>query len=78
MKARYRYRFYPTDQQKQDLAKVFGCAWYVGNEALAHCQSVGKYNVLAKRLTEPKRSVEWLKEVASIVLQQALRHLHKA
>ncbi len=81
MKARYRYRFYPTEQQKQDLAKVFGCARYVWNEALAHCQSVGKYlgyNALTKRLTELKRSVEWLKEVSSVALQQALRRLDTA
>jgi len=81
MKARYRYRFYPTEQQKQDLARVFGCTRYVWNEALAHCQSVGKYlgfNTLAKRLTELKRSVEWLKEVSSVALQQALRHLDTA
>lgn len=25
MKARYQYRFYPTDQQKGDLARMFGC-----------------------------------------------------
>ena len=36
------------------------------------------YNALAKRLTELKRSVEWLKEVSSVALQQALRNLHKA
>ncbi len=81
MVARYKYRFYPTNQQKQDLAKLFGCARYVWNEALAHCQTVGKYlgyNALAKRLTKLKRSVEWLKEVSSVALQQALRHLDTA
>ncbi|MEH1782137.1 MAG: helix-turn-helix domain-containing protein [Nostoc sp.] len=25
MKARYQYRFYPTDQQRQLLAQLFGC-----------------------------------------------------
>ena len=81
MKARYRYRFYPTDQQKQDLAKLFGCARYVWNEALAHCQNVGKYpgyNALAKRLTKLRQSVEWLKEVSAVALQQALRQLDTA
>jgi putative transposase len=24
MKARYQYRFYPTDQQQQSLARLFG------------------------------------------------------
>ncbi|MGY2974203.1 RNA-guided endonuclease InsQ/TnpB family protein [Thermostichus sp. MS-CIW-37] len=78
MQARYRYRFYPTDQQKQALAKVFGCVRFVWNEALAHCQAVGKYpgyNALSKRLTGLKQSVAWLKEVSSVALQQSLRHL---
>jgi putative transposase len=81
MKARYRYRFYPTDQQRQKLAKLFGCVRYVWNEALAHCQAVGKYpgyNALAKRLTELKQSTSWLGEVSSVALQQSLRHLDKA
>ncbi|NJK65834.1 MAG: helix-turn-helix domain-containing protein, partial [Microcoleus sp. CSU_2_2] len=25
MKARYKYRFYPTDQQRLSLAQLFGC-----------------------------------------------------
>ncbi|MFB2975695.1 helix-turn-helix domain-containing protein [Microseira sp. BLCC-F43] len=25
MKARYQYRFYPTNQQRQILAQLFGC-----------------------------------------------------
>ncbi len=81
MIARYKYRFYPTDQQKNSLAKLFGCVRYVWNEALAHCQSMGKYlgyNALAQRLTGLKRSVGWLKEVSSVALQQALRHLDTA
>ncbi|HIK20460.1 MAG TPA: IS200/IS605 family element transposase accessory protein TnpB [Synechococcus sp. M44_DOE_062] len=81
MQARYRYRFYPTDQQKQALAKTFGCTRYVWNEALAHCQAVGKYvgyNALSKRLTGLKQSLEWLKEVSSVALQQSLRQLDQA
>ena len=84
MIARYKYRFYPTDQQKNSqnsLAKLFGCARYVWNEALAHCQTVGKYlgyNHLSSRLTKLKESVEWLKEVSSVALQQSLRHLEEA
>jgi putative transposase len=36
MKARYQYRFYPTDQQQQSLAQLFGCVRVVWNDALAH------------------------------------------
>ena len=81
MIARYKYRFYPTDQQKHSLAKLFGCARHVWNEALAHCHAVGKYlgyNQLSSRLTKLKESVQWLKEVSSVALQQSLRHLDKA
>ena len=51
------------------------------NEALAHCQAVGKYlgyNQLSSRLTKLKESVQWLREVSSVALQQSLRHLEDA
>ncbi|MDH6061061.1 helix-turn-helix domain-containing protein [Chrysosporum bergii ANA360D] len=34
MKARYQYRFYPTDQQQQSLARLYGCVRVVWNDAL--------------------------------------------
>jgi len=81
MIARYKYRFYPTDQQKHSLAKLFGCVRYVWNEALAYCHTAGKYlgyNHLSSRLTKLKESVQWLREVSSVALQQSLRHLEEA
>ncbi|WP_242045736.1 MULTISPECIES: helix-turn-helix domain-containing protein [unclassified Calothrix] len=43
MKARYQFRFYPTDQQQQLLAQLFGCVRVVWNDALAICkQSVSE------------------------------------
>lgn len=38
MKARYQYRFYPTNQQRQNLARLFGCVRVVWNDALALCK----------------------------------------
>ncbi|WP_242031135.1 helix-turn-helix domain-containing protein [Anabaena sp. FACHB-1237] len=35
MKARYQYRFYPTNQQQKLLAQLFGCVPVVWNDALA-------------------------------------------
>ncbi|HWZ20740.1 MAG TPA: helix-turn-helix domain-containing protein, partial [Ktedonobacteraceae bacterium] len=35
-KRAYKYRFYPTDEQKQVLARTFGCARFVYNWALRH------------------------------------------
>ncbi|NJL62898.1 MAG: IS200/IS605 family element transposase accessory protein TnpB [Methylacidiphilales bacterium] len=42
MKARYQYRFYPTNQQKQLLAQLFGCVRVVWNDALAICKQSEK------------------------------------
>ncbi|MEX5711167.1 helix-turn-helix domain-containing protein, partial [Parafrankia sp. FMc6] len=35
MKRAYRYRFYPTAEQAEQLARTFGCVRYVYNRALA-------------------------------------------
>ncbi len=83
MKARYQFRFYPTDQQKQDLARLFGCVRVVWNDALAICKDSEKlpsYNQLSRLLTQSKQTEEraWLNEVSSVPLQQSLRHLKKA
>jgi transposase len=42
MKARYQYRFYPTDQQQMSLAQLFGCVRVVWNDALAICKQADK------------------------------------
>jgi putative transposase len=88
MKARYQSRFYPTDQQRQSLAQLFGCVRVVWNDALAICkQSVTEghvklpgFNKLSAMLTHNKRTDErqWLKAVSSVPLQQSLRHLDVA
>ncbi len=83
MKLRYQYRFYPTDQQRQSLAQLFGCVRVVWNDALAFCRDSEKlpsYNELSKRLTECKQMEEreWLKLVSSVPLQQSIRNLSAA
>jgi putative transposase len=42
VKARYQYRFYPTDQQQVSLAQLFGCVRVVWNDALAICKQSEK------------------------------------
>lgn len=85
--ARYRYRIYPTAQQKAHLAKEFGCARYIYNwglrlqiDALANDNKRPNMVALSKLLTALKKdpNSSWLKEVSSDPLQQALRHLDKA
>ncbi len=83
MKARYQYRFYPTDQQRLSLAQLFGCVRVVWNDALAFCKSNEKlpdYNKLSAMLTLSKKTDtrQWLKDVSSVPLQQSLRHLDVA
>lgn len=83
MKARYRYRFYPTSQQQQSLAQLFGCVRVVWNDALAFCKVDKKYpglNKLSRLLTQTKQTEErqWLKDVSAIPLQQSLRQLDTA
>ncbi|MBD2484105.1 RNA-guided endonuclease TnpB family protein [Planktothrix sp. FACHB-1365] len=87
MKLRYRYRIYPTDQQKRLMSQLFGCCRVVFNDALAYCQEQYRLgnkkpnsNELSKRLTELKKTQEkiWLGEVSSIPLQQCLRDLEQA
>ncbi|ARV59722.1 transposase [Nostocales cyanobacterium HT-58-2] len=82
MKARYQYKFYPTDQQRLSLAQLFGCVRVVWNDALA-LSKVSKfpgYNSLAKSLTLSKKTEErkWLSDVSSVPLQQSLKQLEVA
>ncbi|MEH6603899.1 MAG: helix-turn-helix domain-containing protein, partial [Halomonas aquamarina] len=54
----YRYRFYPTSEQADQLARTFGCVRYVYNHFLRqrtdawfeHQERMG-YNATAKALT---------------------------
>ena len=81
MKARYQFRFYPTDQQQQLLAQLFGCVRVVWNDALAICKQSEKLpsnNDLQKLvITQAKKTNErsWLSDVSNIPLQQSLADL---
>jgi putative transposase len=87
VQARYCYRFYPTPEQEVQLARTFGCVRYVYNWALAMKQDALRQRTekvscaeTDRRLTAHKRQEEtaWLREVSSVPLKQALRHLDKA
>lgn len=81
MKARYRYRFYPTDEQQQSLARLFGCVRVVWNDALAICKRSGKNpkttDLQKLVITQAKRTEKraWLSEVSNIPLQQSVADL---
>src|SRR3989442_9657496 len=86
-KKAYKYRFYPSEEQKRILAQTFGCCRYVYNLALrertvAYYQHGERlyYEGTAQRLVMLKKQegTLWLNEVSSVPLQQALRHLDRA
>ena len=86
-KRAYKYRFYATDAQAQNLACTFGCCRFVYNWALKRRKDAyvqyGKrlsHNDLSTALTALKKEegTAWLREVSSVPLQQALRHLDTA
>ncbi|MBE9038894.1 RNA-guided endonuclease InsQ/TnpB family protein [aff. Roholtiella sp. LEGE 12411] len=59
MKARYQFRFYPTDQQQKLLAQLFGCVRVVWNDALAICkQSVSVRGASRREAGERTRSTK--------------------
>jgi putative transposase len=84
---RYNFCVYPTPSQQVSLAKAFGCARVVYNDALAARKRAFEVGLprlpdseLSKRLTEAKKTPErqWLSEVSSVVLQQSLADLNAA
>ncbi|WP_293166833.1 helix-turn-helix domain-containing protein [Okeania sp. SIO2C9] len=85
MKARYKYRIYPNHVQIKKFNQLFGCCRYVWNQSLAHCNQLytngvkrPSYVDLTKQfITQAKRELLWLKEVASTPLQQYLKDLDR-
>ena len=81
----YKFRFYPTQEEQEFLAKVFGCCRFVYNHFLAEKQRVFKeekrilpYSECSEKLGKLKTEFPFLKEVSSVNLQQSLRHLENA
>jgi putative transposase len=86
MKARFKYRIYPKPHQIELLAKAFGCARVVWNDALAiYTEAASNQQPFPKDvdklvITQAKKTTEraWLSEVSNIVLQQSFRDLQTA
>jgi putative transposase len=83
----FRYRFYPTSEQESLLRRTVGCVRLVYNKALAfrtdafHSQNIRVgYNQTSSELTGWKKleGLQFLNEVSSVPLQQALRNLQSA
>ncbi|MFJ9368036.1 RNA-guided endonuclease InsQ/TnpB family protein [Nocardia sp. NPDC101769] len=83
----YNFRVYPTPGQQVSLARAFGCARVVYNDALAAREAARVNGLqyvsdseLSQALTAAKKDPgrEWLGEVSAVVLQQALADLNTA
>ena len=82
----YKYRIYPTDDQKVLLAKTFGCCRFVYNWALnlkkaayeERKETLGNVYLTNLMKSELKTEFEWLFEVNSQSLQSSLRNLDTA
>jgi len=78
----FKYRLYPTEPQKELIAKHIGSSRFVYNLALetkttAYLGSKHNYSAfdLVKQLPELKKELPWLKEVNSQSLQQAIQNM---
>lgn len=82
----YKYRIYPTDEQKILFAKTFGCVRVVYNWGLdiksnlykEKKESIGVVALTNRMKSELKAEKEWLGEVNSQALQMAIRNLDTA
>ena len=81
----YKYRIYPTSEQRLYLAKTFGCTRFVYNKMLAdRIKSYEENKDLdIKKVKYPtpaqyKEEYPWLKEVDSLALANAQINLDKA
>ncbi|RFU64025.1 RNA-guided endonuclease TnpB family protein [Bacillus sp. V59.32b] len=83
----YKFRLYPTQEQKELLAKTFGCVRFVYNKMLAERKETyeqfkeDKETWKKQKFPTPakyKKEFVWLKEVDSLALANAQLHLQKA
>ncbi len=83
MRTAYKCRAYPTPEQTSVLSRTFGCVRVVWNRTLAwrHARYHGEqatttFTQANAYLTAMKATedLEWLNEVSSVPLQQAIRH----
>lgn len=82
----YKYRIYPTDEQKVMLAKTFGCCRYAYNWALEQKEriykesgvNIGEFDMTKRVRNELRGSAPWMKEVSSKAIEYAIADLFNA
>ena len=82
----YKYRIYPNNEQKIQIAKTFGCCRFVYNQTLAYRKetyekekkSVSKTDCSNFCNRELKKEYGWLKEVDKFALTNAIYNMDSA
>ena len=82
----YKYRIYPTNEQKEQIAKTFGCCRFVYNRTLAYRKeayekekkNVNKTNCNNYCNQVLKKEYGWLKEVDKFALTNAIYNMDAA
>ena len=82
----YKFRIYPNNEQKVQIAKTFGCCRFVYNKTLAYRKeiyekekkSVSKTDCNNYCNRELKKNHEWLKEVDKFALTNAIYNMDAA
>ncbi|MBC5638099.1 IS200/IS605 family element transposase accessory protein TnpB [Ornithinibacillus sp. BX22] len=85
VKKAYKFRIYPTREQKRQIVKTLGCSRFVFNHFLVKWNDTYKqtgkgltYNACSAQLPQLKKELSWLKEVDSIAVQTSLQNLSDA
>lgn len=80
MNKTFKYRIYPTEEQKTLINKTIGCCRKVYNELFQDTETqyreTGKFKV--KPYTEIRKKYDFMKEVDAQALNQTARHLERA
>ena len=82
----YKYRIYPNNEQKIQIAKKFGCCRFVYNQTLAYRKEVYEKEKKSVSKTDCnnycnrqlKKEYEWLKEVDKFALTNAIYNMDAA
>src|ERR1035437_5702805 len=81
----YKYRIYPTEDQKELMSKIFGCVRFVYNlglETKIQAYAAARVNIdcftLNKQITDLKKDVTWLADVPAQSLQASMANLDNA
>ena len=82
----YKYRIYPNNEQKVQIARTFGCCRFVYNQALAYRKDayekekkpVSKTDCNNYCNRQLKKAYEWLKEVDKFALTNAIYNMDAA